>query len=151
MDLTELMHVGIVVPDLEAGMAHFTELLGIGWATPMENQIEIVDADGTVTPVLNRICYSAEPPYLELIEEAPGTPWVCNEYSNLHHIGFYGSSPAAASEHFAGVGCPLEIRSGGDGDPAWIYHRDPLGVRVEVIDAAIRPMMAQFMWGDPTR
>ena len=151
MELSELMHVGIVVPDLEAAMAHFTDLLGIGWANPMENQIEVVDADGSRTPVLNRICYSDQPPYLELIEEAPGTPWVGNEHSNLHHIGFFGTSPTEASERFAGVGCPLELRDGGDGAPTWVYHRDPLGVRVEVIDAAIRPMMAEFMWGDPTR
>jgi hypothetical protein len=38
----------------------------------------------------------------------------------------------------------------GDGPPwVWAYHRDPLGVRVEIVNVEMRPMMEQFMWRVP--
>ena len=89
MSLSELFHVGIVVPDLDAGCARFTELLGVQWGPVMENDIEIRDGRGHDQVVPNLIRYSTSAPYVELIQETPGTPWVCNDFSNLHHIGYF--------------------------------------------------------------
>ena len=96
MSRSEHYHVGIVVPDLVVGRAHFT--------------------DPTVAP------------YLELIEEMPGTEWECNEYSYLHHIGF----------------CPMwcEIQQA--------YNRDPLGVRLELVSETQREMIEQFLCAPTT-
>src|SRR5262245_44026356 len=151
MSLSEMFHVGIVVPDLDAARARFTELLGTQWGPIAENEIEIRDADGNDLVVPNRICYSTQPPYLELIQEVPGTPWVCNEHSNLHHIGFYSDSLVADSGALRAAECPLELLDGhGDGPPVtFTYHRDPLGVRVEFVNAEIRAMMEQAMFRAP--
>src|SRR5262249_51595064 len=97
MSLSEMYHVGIVVPDLDAAQARFSELLGVEWGPVAENDIE-VQMDGSDLVVPNRICYSTRAPYLELIQEVPGTPWVCNEYSNLHHIGFFTDALVADSD-----------------------------------------------------
>ena len=144
----ELFHVGIVVPDLTVARARFTELLGVEWGPVAENEIQIRDGDGNEFVVPNRICYSTQPPYLELITEVPGTPWVCNEYSNLHHIGFFSDSLVVDSGRLGAVACPLELLDGhGDAPPSqFTYHRDPLGVRVELVNIEIRPMMEQFMF-----
>ena len=146
-----MYHVGIVVPDLDAGRARFTQLLGAEWGPIVENDIEIRDGDGNDLVVPNRICYSTEPPYLELIQEVPGTPWVCNEHSNLHHIGFFTDALVADSGVLTAVMCPLELLDGhGDAPPStFTYHRDPLGVRVEFVNVDIRPMMEQFMFRAP--
>jgi catechol 2,3-dioxygenase-like lactoylglutathione lyase family enzyme len=151
MSLSEMYHVGIVVPDLEAGCAHFTELLGIVWGPVIENEIALRDGDGNDLLVPNRICYSTAAPYLELIEEQPGTPWVCNEHSNLHHIGFFSDALVADSGHLTQAHCPLELggRDGSTAPTVFTYHRDPLGVRIEYVDAAIRPMMEEFMFKPP--
>jgi hypothetical protein len=31
----------------------------------------------------------------------------------------------------------------------WAYHRDPLGVRIEIVNTELRPLMEQFMWRAP--
>jgi len=146
-----MYHVGIVVPDLDEARAHFTELLGVTWGPVAENEIQIRDRDGNDLVVPNRICYSTQAPYLELITEVPGTPWVCNEHSNLHHIGFFSDSLVADSNHLSAVTCPLELLDGhGDAPPSqFTYHRDPLGVRIEFVNVEIRPMMEQFMFRSP--
>jgi catechol 2,3-dioxygenase-like lactoylglutathione lyase family enzyme len=148
MSLREMYHVGIVVPDLDAARAHFSELLGVEWGPVAENEIEIRDGDGNDLIVPNRICYSTQPPYLELITEVPGTPWVCNDHSNLHHIGFFSDSLTADSGHLSAAAGPLELLDGhGDAPPStFTYHRDPLAVRIELVNAEMRPMMEQFMF-----
>ena len=151
MSLAEYFHVGIIVPDIDAARARFTELLGVEWGPVMENEIEIRDGDGVERVVPNTICYSTAPPHLELIVEVPGTPWVCNEHSNLHHIGVFSNALVDESRRFGDLRCPLELTDGtGDAPPGmWAYHRDPLGVRIEIVNDALRPAMEQFMWRAP--
>jgi hypothetical protein len=148
VSLDEYFHVGIVVPELQSAQARLTKLLGTAWGPIVVNDIEVRDGDGNRLMLPNRICYSASSPYLELIEERPGTPWVCNEHSNLHHLGFFSGGLAAESNRLLTAGCPVEIMGGhGDGPPSgWAYHRDPIGVRIEVVDDAMRPAMEQFLF-----
>ena len=151
MSLTEFFHVGIVVPDIDAGRARFTELLGIDWGPVMRTDLEVRDGDGNELVVPNVICYSTSAPYIELIEETPGTPWVCNEHSNLHHIGFFTEELTADSGQFNASRCPLELMDGRGDGPPWVfaYHRDPLGVRLELVNAEMRSMMEAHMFRAP--
>ena len=89
------------------------------------------------------MCYSVDDPHMELIQEVPGSIWVCNEHSNLHHIGFWSDDLAADGSALTGVGCPLQLcgRSGTDAPVSFAYHRNELGVRIEIVDAAIREAM----------
>jgi catechol 2,3-dioxygenase-like lactoylglutathione lyase family enzyme len=146
-----MFHVGIVVPDLDAARARFTELLETQWGPIIEGDIDIRDGAGNDLVVPNRICYSTQPPYLELITEVPGTPWVCNEHSNLHHIGFFSHVLVADSGRLSAVGCPLELLDGhGNAPPStFTYHRDPLGVRVELVNVELRTAMEQLMFRAP--
>jgi hypothetical protein len=147
MSLGDYFHVGIVVPRVEAAQARFTELLGVEWGPLLENEIPITTGDGAHQVVTNRMCYSTSPPYLELIQETPGTPWVCNEHSNLHHLGFFSDAMGTDSGRLAAASCPLELMDGTEGGvPMWAYHRDPLGVRIEVVTADMRPMMEQHLF-----
>ena len=153
MSTSELFHVGIVVPDLEAALAHFTDLLGIGWGPVVAiDAHDVRDADGNDLSLPTTLCYSTSPPYLELIQETPGTVWVCNEHSNLHHIGFWTDALDADSDHLVAARCPLELcgREGGRVPVSFTYNRDPLGVRIELIDAAMRPTMEQYNFSAPT-
>lgn len=151
MSLSELFHVGIVVPDLEVGCARFTHLLGLEWGPVLRNDIEVRDGAGFDLVVPNVMVYSTSAPHIELIQETPGTPWVCNEHSNLHHIGFFSDRLVADSGQLHAASCPLEFMDGhGDGPPAmFAYHRDPLGVRIEVVNADLRSMMEVHMFRAP--
>jgi len=146
MSTSELYHVAIVVPDLAAAAAHLTGLLGTEWGPVVEG----ADADADV-PMPNRMRYSTRAPYLELIEETPGTPWVCNEHSNLHHIGFWSTDLAGDSAALTTGRCPLEICGHAEGEApvTFAYHRDPLGVRLELVDVAMRPPMEEFLMRPP--
>ena len=148
----QLYHVGIVVPDVEAAQAHLTDLLGITWGPVLQTEaLDVRDGDGTDLVVPNTLCYSTEPPYLELVEEVPGSVWECNEHSNLHHIGVWTDALPADSARYTELRCPLQL-CGHDADTAPIqfaYHRDPLGVRIELVDVAMKPMMEEFMFKAP--
>lgn len=127
-------HVGVVVTDLEAARARLSELLGIDWDPVKEIEVSTVDAHGNEAVVALRICLSSEEPGFELIEEAPGTPWVRNEFSNLHHVSFTSADVAGDSEGLEAAGCPLEIAIRTPTTPSVriaAYHRDPIGVRIE--------------------
>src|SRR6476469_6209021 len=84
--LGRLYHVGIVVPDIEVAQAHLADLLGITWGPVLHvdaYDVRAFDGDGgdgndLVFP--NTLCYSTEPPHLELVQEVPGSVWECNEH-----------------------------------------------------------------------
>jgi hypothetical protein len=150
--LGQLYHVGIVVPDVEAAMAHFSDLLGITWGPVVETDgLPVRDGDGDELVVPNTLCYSVEPPHVELVQEVPGSVWECNEHSNLHHIGVWTDALPADSASYTDLRCPLQL-CGRDDDGApvqFAYHRDPLGVRIELVDVALKPMMEEFMFRAP--
>jgi catechol 2,3-dioxygenase-like lactoylglutathione lyase family enzyme len=152
-----LYHVGIVVPDIEAAKAHLGELLGITWGPVLHVDAFDVRAfdgeggDGNDLVVPNTLCYSTEAPHVELVLEVPGTVWECNEHSNLHHIGVWTDALPDDSATYSELRCPLQL-CGRDADGAlqqFAYHRDPLGVRIELVDIAMKPLMEEFMFRAP--
>jgi hypothetical protein len=152
MGLSELYHVGIVVPDIESGCARLSSLLGVKWGPTVESETQIRNGAGDDEVISLRLCYSTSAPHLELVEERAGTPWVCNEFSNLHHIGFFSDSLDGDSQLLTSTACPLEI-CGRESEVAprmFAYHRDPLGVRIEYVDAASRALMADYLFKSPT-
>ena len=139
-------HVGIIVPDVSAARARLSELLGVRWGPVMHldaGDYRTGDGDAVILPTT--ICYSTGRPSLELIQETPGTVWVRNEHSNLHHIGFWSDHLVADSDDLAAAGCPLQLcgRQGDVAPTTFAYHRDDdLGIRIEIVDAAMRDAMA---------
>lgn len=148
MGRSEIYHVGIVVPRLEEAQERFTRLLGLEWGPIVETDVEVRDGDGRDLETRTKICFSTETPHIELIEEQPGTPWVCNEHSNLHHIGFFSDDLSAASSSWSTALCPFEYgsRPGSDPSQGWAYHRDGLGVRFECVGSSARPIMEEVLF-----
>lgn len=134
-----MYHVGIVVPDLHAARDRLHDLIGVSWGPIVEQDLDVRDGDGNDLTVPLKMCYSTAFPYLELIEESPGTIWECNDYSNLHHIGFYSDALAADSKKMSAGRCPLAFcgRDEASAPYAFTYHRD-LGILIEFVDAAMR-------------
>lgn len=147
-------HVGIVVEDLESARQRMTDLFGIVWGPIMRSPaVDVRDGDGTDRQLPSNICYSADQPSIELIEEVPGTVWTRNPHSNLHHIGFWTPNFDHDTAAVSGGACPVQL-SGRTGDRApanWVYHHDPvLGIRVELLDDSMREMMG-FLFRPDTR
>jgi hypothetical protein len=146
-------HVGIIVADLAAARVRLAELLGVRWGPVMHlDENAYRDGAGVDLTLPTTICYSSGQPAIELIEERPGTVWVRNEHSNLHHIGFWSGALAGDSDDLAAAGCPLQLcgREGSRAPTTFAYHRDAdLGVRVEIVDAAMRDAMAFLFQPEP--
>ena len=89
------------------------------------------------------MCYSVDEPHLELIEELPGSVWVCNEHSNLHHIGFWTDDLTGDTAALIGSRVPhAALRASRRIAPlSFAYHRIDLGVRIEIVDTTMRPAM----------
>jgi len=135
-----VFHVGIIVPRLEDALQRFNETLGVIWGPIIEGEAPFLDGEGSTRTIRLRYSYSCEAPHLELIEEVPDTPWVCNPISNLHHIGFFADDVDSQSDELTGVGCPFEFgsRSAGSGPMMFAYHRDDLAVRFEFVSETRR-------------
>src|SRR4051794_33512882 len=135
----EFSHVGIVVSDLEEAQGQLTRLLGVQWHPIRENDVPIRDHEGREQMVRFRVSFSTEAPHFELIEETPGTVWVCNEHSNIHHVAYSATALADESHRLATARCPLEVTRVGEQVPdTFAYHRDALGVRVEVMPRTVQ-------------
>ncbi len=138
-------HGGIVVADIESARSRLSDALGVTWG-PVFHLDATASRDGTGADLElpTTMCYSTGEPCLELIEEVPGSLWVRNEHSNLHHVGFWSERLAADSAGLSGAGCPLQLcgRSGRDAPVSFTYHRDEsLGVRIELVDTSLREAM----------
>jgi len=137
----DLYHVGIVAADFDAGMTRLVSLLGVRWGDVLETQTPVRDpSDGRKELMPMRVAYTIDAPHLELIEEVPGSIWTCNPYSNLHHIGYW-SSLQDDSLRLGRSNCPAEVTGWSDGMQApqiFAYHLDPLGIRIELVDEALR-------------
>ena len=137
-------HVGIVVPDIAAAQAQLTEFIGVTWGPVLRLEAtDYRDGSGRDLVLPTAMCYSVEQPCLELIEELPGSIWVRNDHSNLHHIGFWSRNLAGDSTALTGSGCPMQLcgRAGDHAPVSFAYHRTDLGVRIEIVDSAMSDAM----------
>ncbi|WP_432930714.1 VOC family protein [Microbispora sp. CA-135349] len=87
-----------------------------------------------------RIVFTAGgPPFIELIEAAPGGPWGDTAEPAFHHLGWWTSDVRAAGERLAAAGFPEEFSGCPFGRP-FAYHRvTSIGGRVEVVALAQQP------------
>lgn len=147
-------HVGIVVADVASARLRLTELLGVTWGPVLAlDAIEYRDGAGNDLTLPSTLCYSTGHPSIELILETPGTVWVRNEHSNLHHVGIWSDRFVDDGRALAAGGCPLQLsgRAGAHAPDAFAYHFDEgLGVRIELVDAGIRDAMAFLFTPDTT-
>lgn len=130
--------VGVLVQDIDGARDELQRALGITFG-------EIIDRDTGEHRI--RVCFSFEgPPYLELIEGPPGSPWDAGAGSRIDHIGYWAPDIAAARDHLDRQGLALEV----DGTAAggvFTYHRGRAsGLRVELIDRATQPAFYE-RWG----
>jgi hypothetical protein len=120
-------HVGYVVPRLEDAMDEFTNTLGLRWEEPREH------ASGAQHW---RLAYSLEgPPFVELIEGTPGTPWYATA-PRLHHLGRFTYDLDEEIERFTAARARIEV-DGREISGRWAYFAlASSGVLVEVIEAS---------------
>ncbi|QFU92538.1 VOC family protein [Amycolatopsis sp. YIM 10] len=147
--LTDLHHVGVVVPDLEAAVEDARERLGM--------EVRIFPAgvypcriEGRDVQPVTQIALSVEgPPHLELVAAVPGND-LWRVVPGLHHLGFVVDDVPGAARRMAETGAPLVMGGIRDGKfpVGATYHRDPLGHLVELLDAGTAARFSRFLTGN---
>jgi hypothetical protein len=143
-------HVGYVVPDLAAAMERLEATAGLRWADPRVLPVSLRTNEGQLSTQLH-LTYSVDgPPYLELIEEQPGTIW-SPEDRGLHHLGYWSSRFTDDIDRLKRDGFAFETGAvDAQGALArFVYLREPhTGLRIELRDEARKAAMEQWLRGE---
>lgn len=116
-------HLGVVVGDLDGAMTELTRALGLHWSSPAE----LVWGEWTYRSTFSR----QGPPYLELIEGPPASPWDGSQGSRIDHISYWVDDIASTRRQLEHQGVPVEFDGQAVGK-RMNYHRAPLsGMRLE--------------------
>lgn len=142
----DLYHTGIVVPDLDAAMARFTALAGYQWIKTMTYTLPFRTVGGT-RDLTSTIVYSVQAPYLELVQEVPGTPWVAAPGNAVHHLGYFTDNLAETARQLEDNGFAFEMTGAVPGAELamFAYYVDPFGTRIEIVDRALFPDFPAFV------
>ncbi|CAM3002452.1 glyoxalase/bleomycin resistance/extradiol dioxygenase family protein [Mycobacterium intermedium] len=141
-----LYHTGIVVPDLDAAMEHFSTLAGYEWITPLNYTLPFRTATGT-RELTSTVVYSLQSPHIELLQEVPGTPWTAAPGNAVHHLGYFTDSLAATGEQLENTGFTFEMTAHVPGQKLalFAYYVDAFGTRIEIVDRALFPDWPAFL------
>jgi hypothetical protein len=126
-DTEPYFHVCSVVPDMEQAMEELGEAMGLHWQTIRDR------ASGDMRW---RVVYSVEgPPFIELVEGQPGTPWHTAEGPRLHHLGRFTDDLDTGIAAIERAGGHIET-DGREISGRWAYVRAPRsGALIELIEA----------------
>ncbi|MFH8595063.1 VOC family protein [Streptomyces rimosus] len=82
---------------------------------------------------------SGGPPFIELIEGPPGSPWDASGGARFDHIGFWTADVRAGSRRLAEEGMPVDFSGCPYGRPFAHHRTDSVGARVELVDVGRQP------------
>lgn len=134
---TNLDHVGIVVPQLEAALEALSSSLGVEWLPIFVGKLSMHESGRGPREVHLRIGCTVQYPRLEVIEAVAGSPWaLAGTEFHLHHIAFFATDLAGDSSRVAAGPCPIEIcgvDAGGAMPKTFTYHVQN-GLRFELLE-----------------
>ncbi|MCV7077073.1 VOC family protein [Mycobacterium szulgai] len=142
----DFYHTGIVVPDLDAVMARLSALAGYRWIKPLSYTLPFRTTAG-IQELTSTIVYSVQSPYIELLQEVPGTPWTAAPGNAVHHLGYFTDDLAGTAQELERNGCTFEMTGAVTGSELamFAYYLDPAGVRIEIVDRALFPDFPAFL------
>jgi hypothetical protein len=127
-------HVGLVVASLEAAMAELGPVLDTTWTEVAERPV-----GGWTLRVTFAV---GGPPFLELIESVPGSPW---EATGVHHLGWWADRDGER-ERLAALDLHPDVDGSAIGALFDYYRAPESGLRIELVDASAREAFHR-RWG----
>ncbi|ANY06948.1 VOC family protein [Pseudonocardia sp. HH130630-07] len=129
--MSDFYHLCFAVTDLDRATDELSAVLGVTWNPARDGHLGDWDY---------RIVFSAGgPPFFEVIEGPPGSPWDATGGSHFHHIGYWADDVHTGKHALARRGAPIEFDSCPYGR-SFTYHRLPgLGARIELVDVSVQP------------
>ena len=128
--MTDFWHIGLAVPDLDAGLRQVGRAFEVTWRPIHERSITVTDEGGAHHDIVCRFTFSASAPFaLEMWQAIPGTPLATPETGILHHIGYWVENLPHEVERLQAAGF-APFMSG----PSLAIHRGPGGLLLEPCD-----------------
>ncbi len=148
----DLYHTGIVVPDLDTAMARLTALAGYRWIAPMSYTLAFRTVTGA-RDLTSTFVYSVQAPYIELLQEVPGTPWMAAPGNAVHHLGYFVDNLAETATMLEDNGFSFEMTCELPGSrlAMFAYYVDADGTRIEIVDRALFPDFPAFLQAQARR
>jgi hypothetical protein len=144
----DVYHVGVIVPDIDKGMAEYSASMGLTWCALQDLQLPVL-INGEPGTVRCRFTYSHQgTTYVELVEENPDTIWRVGD--GLHHMGRWTGDLQGEMDQLEAAGLPVAMsgRSESSGKPsAFSYHRLSGGGYLELVDIRMKPAFERWMAG----
>jgi len=114
--------IGVHVSDIDNAMQEITAGLGLSWTDIR---------DMTVGEWNIRVAFARQgPPFIELVQGPPGSPWHVASGSSIDHLGYWTSEYERERERLNSIDLP-ELR-GGAGRVH--FHLPAAGFRLELFD-----------------
>lgn len=154
LDVGELYHHGVRVPDLDEAMDELGSALGLEWCSVQTSVQSIWMPETGTHEVPLRFTYSRQGPvHLELLEGAPGSLWDGRVQPGLHHVGLWCDDVRSATETAVDGGWEIVMSQAepDKGYGAFVYVRPPSGLIVELVWSGIKPMFERWFAGGPLR
>lgn len=141
----DLYHTGIVVDDFDEALCRLTAQVGHRFGEPRKTRLRLRTAAGESTVELLVTYSCGSPPLIEVIQAVPGTHWQPVAGSGLHHLGYWADDIKAESAALSAAGLPLEAAGlGPDDQIVYVYHYGEGGIRIELVDRAMKPVIDQW-------
>jgi hypothetical protein len=138
-----LFHVGHAVEDLEATARWLTQCFGIRWAPTRTRRLKVV-VDGEPRDAHLAITYSVDPPYIELVQDLPGSNMGVWDL-RLDHAGIYVDDVAASARLLRERGIPDRVRVlADDGLTRISLHESAGGLWFELVPRSFQAELDQW-------
>jgi len=143
----QLFHVGVVAADLDRAMAEMSRNLGVTWQSGKPRLMDLC-LYGEDRQVEMRIAHTVQgPPYLELIQSVPDSPWA-EPSAGVHHLCYWSETAAEVCAALEAAGNRRVLgKPGADGG----YFQSASGAIIEVIGPKMRDYLTAFARGEIAR
>ncbi|MFE6159657.1 VOC family protein [Streptomyces sp. NPDC056486] len=119
-------HVCFVVPDIEQAMSDLTESVGAQWSGVLEDSLGEWDY---------RLAFTrGGPPYIELVQGPPGSPWDSTLGARCHHLGYWTEDVTRSAARLSDAGFTQEFSACPFGRPYTYQKVRSLGIDLEMMD-----------------
>jgi len=140
VNLQDIFHIGIRVPDIYQAMEELGDSLGLTWTEVVETPGQrIWTPEKGQQEVPLKFVYSCEgPQHLELLEGEKGSFWDGSEDSGVHHVGVWVDDVKSETDRLISLGWDLlgSARPPEEGYASMTYLSPPSGTIVELVTSA---------------
>ncbi|MBN0043422.1 VOC family protein [Streptomyces actuosus] len=112
-------------------MRELRDAVGVEWAPPRPGRV----GDWDFHLVFSR----PGPPFIELVEGGPGSPWDASRGPRFHHLGYWTDDLETGSRRLSEGGFPAEFSGCPFGRPYAYHHVHSIGASVELVAAGFQP------------